>query len=228
VPRITWSARYPNTGHAKPGQVDAGTGTTPTVMAGGYVNITDNADPMDVVVYRTAVRPTARVRRRGRLRTVRLPRRVCTVPVFRRGASDTENSLIAAGRSMIVENNYGYTGPTATQNGGMTAPGLARVDINRNGRGCHTVWTNSTVAAPTVVSKLSAAAGLIYTYTKGAGAADPWYFTALDFRTGRTVYRRLAGTGLGYNNNYAGIAIARNGSEYVGTLGGIVAMRDGG
>ena len=57
MPRITWSVRYPNSGKAKPGQVDAGTGTTPTVMQGGYVNITDNADPMDVVVYRTAVHP---------------------------------------------------------------------------------------------------------------------------------------------------------------------------
>ncbi len=214
VPRITWSVRYPNSGTAKPGQVDAGTGTTPTVMAGGYVNITDNADPMDVLVYRTAVKP------RG-------SRLVCKVPVFGRGAGDTENSLIAAGRSIIVENNYGYTGPTSTSGGAVTTPGFARVDINRSGEGCHTVWRNTTDAAPTVVSKLSLATGLVYTYTKTTGASDPWYFTALDFRTGRTVYRQLAGTGVGYNNNYAGIAIARDGEEYVGTLGGIVAMHDG-
>jgi hypothetical protein len=214
VPRITWSVRYPNSGVAKPGQVDAGTGTTPTVMAGGYVNITDNADPMDVVVYRTALRP-------------RRPRLVCKVAVFGHGASDTENSLIAAGRSMLVENNYGYTGPATTEGGGVTSPGFARVDLDRDGQGCHKVWTNTTDAAPTVVSKLSAATGLIYTYTKGSGSADPWYWTAINFRTGHTVYRALAGTGLGYNNNYAGIALARNGTEYVGTLGGIVAMRDG-
>jgi hypothetical protein len=228
VPKITWQVAYPNTGETKPGQVDDGTGTTPTVMSGGYVNITDNADPMDVVVYRTAVKPTGRVRRRGRLRRVALPRLVCTVPVFSRGASDTENSLMAAGRSIVVENNYGYTGPTTVQSGGVTAPGFARVDINRNGKGCHQVWTSSTDAAPTVVSKLSIADGLIHTYTKGAGSSDPWYWTAIDFRTGRTVYRQLAGTGLGYNNNYAGIAIARSGTEYLGTLGGVVAMRDGG
>jgi hypothetical protein len=218
VPEITWSVRYPNSGKTKPGQVDAGTGTTPTVMAGGYVNVTDNADPMDVVVYRTAVHP-------------RRPRLVCKVPVFERGASDTENSLIAAGRSIVVENNYGYTGPTTTANGGVTSPGFARVDINRNGRGCHTVWTNTTDAAPTVVSKLSTATGLVYTYTKGTGSSDPWYFTAIDFRTGRTVYRRLAGTGVGYNNNYAGIALDESDPahpEYLGTLGGIVSMRDGG
>jgi hypothetical protein len=227
VPKVTWQVTYPNSGQSKPGQVDAGTGTTPTVMPGGYVNITDNADPMDVVVYRTAVRPTARVRRHGRLRRVGLPRLACRVPVFSRGASDTENSLIAAGRSMIVENNYGYTGPTVVEGGGVTSPGFARVDLNRNGRGCHTVWTNTADAAPTVVSKLSIANGLIYTYTKGAGSADPWYWTALNFRTGREVYRQLAGTGIGYNNNYAGIAIARTGAEYLGTLGGVVSIRDG-
>jgi hypothetical protein len=77
-----------------------------------------------------------------------------------------------------------------------------------------------------VVSKLSLASGLIYTYGKSAGPSDPWYWTALDFRTGRTVYEVLAGNGLGYNNNYAGIALAPGGTEYMGTLGGIIAMRD--
>jgi hypothetical protein len=134
---------------------------------------------------------------------------------------------MVAGRSIPVENNYGYTGPTSTENGGVTTPGFARVDINANGRGCHTVWTNTSDAAPTVVSKLSEATGLVYTYTKGAGSSDPWYFTAIDFRTGRTVYRQLAGTGVGYNNNYAGIAVAPDGDEYLGTLGGVVALRDG-
>jgi hypothetical protein len=228
APKITWQATYPNSFEHKPGQVDDGTGTTPTIMPGGYVSITDNADPMDVVVYRTAVHPTGRVRRHGRLRPVGLPRRVCTVPVFKRGASDTENSLLAAGRSMIVENNYGYSGPTAVENGGMTAPGFARVDINTDGNGCRLVWTNYSVAGPTVVPKLSTGAGLIYTYTKGQGSSDPWYWTALEFRTGRVDYRQLAGTGLGYNNNYAGIALSRSGVEYLGTLGGLISTRDGG
>jgi hypothetical protein len=226
-PRIVWQIAYPNSFEHKPGQVDDGTGTTPTVMPGGYVNITDNADPMDVVVYRTAAHPTALVRRHGRRVRVALPRTVCRVPVFARGASDTENSLIAAGRSMIVENNYGYTGPQAVIGGLRTVPGFARVDLNRGGTGCRLVWTNRSLAAPTVVSKLSLANGLVYTYTKGFGLSDPWYWTALDFRTGQMVYERLAGLGAGANNNYAGIAIARNGTEYLGVLGGIERLRDG-
>ncbi|MFR9754148.1 hypothetical protein ACL02S_24345, partial [Nocardia sp. 004] len=74
---------------------DDGTGTTPTILPDGYVAITDNADPMNVVVYRTAPEATQR--------------QVCSVPVFEPGRSNTENSLIGAGRSLIVENNYGYT-----------------------------------------------------------------------------------------------------------------------
>ncbi|MBV8432547.1 MAG: hypothetical protein JO244_15390 [Solirubrobacterales bacterium] len=80
---------------------------------------------------------------------------------------------------------------------------------------------------PTVVSKLSLANGLVYTYTTDAGLAQPWYWTALDFRTGQTVYEALAGNGVGYNNNYGGIALGPNGTEYLGTLGGIIALRDG-
>src|SRR5207248_674460 len=99
-PHVDWKVTYVNSGLHKPSQVDAGTGTTPTVMKGGYVAITDNADPMNVVVYRRAKRLA-----KGQKRTV------CAVPVFDRGASATENSLITAGRSLFVENNYGYQDP---------------------------------------------------------------------------------------------------------------------
>ena len=227
-PRIVWQVTYPNSFERKPGQVDDGTGTTPTVMPGGFVNITDNADPMDVMVYRTAAHPTKRVRRHGRLVRLRLSRTVCRVPVFARGASDTENSLIAAGRSIIVENNYGYSGPQTTTAGGQTTPGFARVDLNRRGTGCRLVWTNTSLDAPTVVSKLSLAAGLIYTYVKGPGVLDPWYWATLDFRTGRMVYEQLAGTGAGFNNNYSGVVLSRTGTEYLGVLSGMIAMHDGG
>jgi hypothetical protein len=212
APIVTWHVTYPNFGKKKPGQVDDGTGTTPAILPGGYVAITDNADPMDVVVYRTD--PAA------------AQRRVCAVPVFSKGASATENSLIAAGRALIVENNFGYTSPASTTLGALTKPGFARVDIDADGAGCHLVWTNTSVAAPTVVPKLSLATGLVYAYTKTKALTDPWYWTALDFRTGRVVWRSLAGAGLGFNNNYAGLTLGPDGTAYLGTLGGIIAMRD--
>jgi hypothetical protein len=214
APKVTWRVRYRNIGKVKPGQVDAGTGTTPTLMGRRYVAITDNADPMNVVVYKRAARV------RGR-------RLVCEQPVFKKGASATENSLIGTGRSLIVENNYGYTGPPSTTGALATSPGVERVDVDRDGRGCHRVW-RSKERAPSVVPKLSLASGLVYLYTKPPGLPERWYLTAVSFQTGRTVWRRLVGTGTLFNNNYAALTISRRGSAYLGVLGGTIRVSDAG
>ena len=215
APAVTWRAGYLNTGEKKPGQTQAGSGTTPTLMGSQYVAITDNADPMNIVVLRRAKAVTG-------------TRHVCTQPVFERGAGATDQSLIGTGRSLVVENNYGYSGLLATEQGATTTPGLERVDINDTGTGCRTVW-HSDERAPSVVPKLSLSTGLVYTYTKppNAEGTDAWYFTAIDFRTGSTVFSRLAGTGLGFNNNFAPVSIGPDGSGYVGALGGLVRIRDG-
>ena len=154
-------------------------------------------------------------------------RLVCRIPVFRKGASNTDQSLIAINRSIITENNYGYASPFATQDGGTTEPGLERIQIRRRGRGCFRVWRSNEIA-PSAVPKLSLGSGLVYTYTKPQRGDDndPWYFTAIDFRTGRTVYRRHTGSGLGFNNNYAPVSLGPDGTAYIGVLGGLVALRD--
>jgi hypothetical protein len=214
-PHVTWRETYANTGEVKPGQTEHGSGTTPNLMGRSYVAITDNADPMDVVVYRRGKR-------------VSRSRVVCTVPVFSPGAGSTDNSLIGTGHSIIVENNFGYTGPAATEKGASTAPGIERIDINPKGAGCTPVWY-SEERAPSAVPKLSLANGLVYAYTKPprSDEVDAWYLTAISFRTGRTVYQQLAGTGLGFNSNYAPVSIGPDGTAYVGALGGLVALRDG-
>jgi hypothetical protein len=174
------------------------------------VAITDNADPINVVVY-------------GRRR----PDVSCRVPVFEKGASSTDQSLIATPDLIVAENNHGYTGPAATESGRTTKPGLARVDLHPSGRGCRVAWTSQEIA-PSVVPKLSAATGLVYTYTKPptSDGSDPWYLTAIDVRTGRTAFKALAGDGLGFNNNYAPVTLGPDGTAYVGVLGGLVALRD--
>jgi hypothetical protein len=218
-PKVQWKSTYRNSGIVKPGQADAGSGTTPTIMKGGYVAITDNADPVNVVVYRMAVRL-----KRGQRRVV------CRVPVFDQGASATENSLLTNNRSLYVENNYGYQDPFGPNSGAVTTPGFARVDVKRNGRGCRKVWTNTTERAPSVVPKLSTKTGLIYTYTRDPSAlpgTQPWFWTAISARTGATVFKVYAGNGLGFNNNYAGLAIGPTGTAYLGVTGGMVVLRDG-
>jgi hypothetical protein len=216
-PRVDWRIRYRNSGIVKPSQVNAGSGTTPTILKGGYVAITDNADPMNVVVYRKRIRLRRGVRRV-----------VCEVPVFQKGQSATENSLLGAGRSLIVENNYGYRDPFGPQAGNITETGFARVDVRANGRGCKKQWTNNTERAPTVVPKLSTATQLIYAYTQTLGVGTQvWSWVAISARTGRTVFTKEAGTGLLANNNYAGLALGPDGTAYLGTIGGIRALRDG-
>lgn len=217
-PKVDWSVRYRNDGRQKPGQADAGSGTTPDVMTGGYVSIVDNADPENIVVYRTAKKL------RGK------KRKVCEVPVFRKGASATENSLITTGRSMIVENNYGYTDIFAPNAASVvTEPGFARVDIRRDGKGCRKIWTNREVRGASVVPKMSARTGLIYAYTRppDPSGAQGYYWTAIDFRTGRTVWNKFAGSGFLFNNNYAGLGLGPDGSAYIGVVGGIASLKDG-
>jgi hypothetical protein len=241
-PRRVWRFRYRNSGLTKPGQINAGSGTTPTLLrapgqrrgdtAPAFVAITDNADPMNVVVLRAG----DRVRRRL----------VCQVPVFAKGASATENSLIGIGQSLVVENNFGYdlqrfndviAGDVAI--GGnralVSAPGMTRVDIRRDGSGCRVGWRNTEVRPASVVAKGDAVNGLVYLYENLADPvvpdADPWAWTAVDVRTGAVRWRRLAGWGGEYNNHYAGIALGRapggRPTLYLGGVGGVMALRDG-
>jgi hypothetical protein len=213
-PVVTWRATYPNAHIHKPGQVDAGSGTTPAILPGGYTAITDNADPMDVVVYRTATRL-----RRGERRMV------CRFPVFHKGASDTENSLIADGRSLVVENNYGYEGYSGPDANAQTSPGFARVELDRDGNGCHRVWQTDSLAAPSVVPKLSLKTGLIYTYVREPGSVARWAWAALSMRTGRPAFTVPTGIGTLYNNNYASISLGPTGNAYLATIGGITELR---
>jgi outer membrane protein assembly factor BamB len=227
----TWRVAYENSGVAKPGQSDAGSGTTPTILGRNYVAITDNADPMQVMVVRRKADLKVNKRfgkKKHRRRRGERARIACQHDVFEPGAGSTDQSLIVAGRSIVTENNFGYTGPLSVQDGRTTVPGLERVDLRKRGRGCRTVWHSDEIA-PSVVPKLSLANGLVYTYTKPPrdDGADVWFLTAIDFHTGETVWKRFAGEGLGFNNNFAPVTLAPDGTAYVGVLGGLVRFADG-
>src|SRR5438067_915292 len=137
----------------------------------------------------------------------------------------TENSLIGTGDSLLVENNYGYTGPASVMNGATTEPGITRIDVHADGD-CRVRWTSSE-RVPSTVSKMSLADGLMYAYTKdpGPGSTDAWYLTAISFKTGVTLWKRLVGTGLGYNNNFAPVSLGPDATAYVGVLAGLSLVR---
>ena len=91
--RTVWRARYPNIGVIKPGQTQAGSGTTPTLLGRRLVAITDNADPMAIRVYQ-------------RTRRARGRRLVCRQPVFEPGAEldrpvADRNRPLAGGREQL-------------------------------------------------------------------------------------------------------------------------------
>ncbi len=216
VPEVTWRETYDRGNRLKTGNLSQGSGTTPTLLGDRWVAINDNADPKtNVLVY------DRREGVSGRLH--------CTQPVLADNAGTTDNSLVAAGNSFIIENNYGYGGPTSTILGQTTTPGLARVMVDANG--CHVAWTNNEIA-PSSVAKASLGNGLLYAYTKPklagslANAVDAWYFTAIDIRTGKTKWSRLTGTGIQWNNHYAAIYLGPDGTAYVATLAGLIRIKD--
>ena len=217
IPEVTWREVYDRGTRLKPGNLSQGSGTTPTLLGDRWVAINDNADPKtNVLVYD---------RREGVA-----DRLHCAQPVLADNAGTTDNSLVAAGNSFIIENNYGYSGPLSTILGKTTTPGLSRVMVEDDG--CHVAWTNDSIA-PTSVAKASLGNGLLYAYTKPKHPSslknklDAWYFTAIDIRTGQTVWSRLMGTGIQWNNHYAAIYLGPDGTAYIATLAGLVRLEDG-
>lgn len=215
VPAVGWRAAYENSGVREPGQLSAGSGTTPTILPSGLVAITDNADPaMHVQLYDLADGELA-----------------CEAPVFEDRPGATENSLVAVGdAAVVVENNHGYRSPLSTMLGRTPPGGLARVDATRDGDGwtCEVTWT-SDVVAPTSVAKVSLETGLVYAYATRPSrwGVQAWYVAALDAATGEQVFAVRTGTGTLFNNHYAAVTLAPDGSLYVATLAGMVRLRDG-
>lgn len=229
APVIDWRSEY-DRGGSSSGTFTEGSGTTPTALGPDYVAITDFADPIKVVVYSRATGDV-----------------VCSHPVFEEGASATENSLIGtynpltATGSIIVENNHGYEIPIDPNDEipvPLPSPGITRIDVTggvADGE-CTAVWASDEIS-PSSILKLSTGNGLVYIYTPkymdpdGSGGTTmneiAWYLTGLDFATGATAFQLLTSTGKEWNVNYAAISIAPDGTAYVGTLRGLISVKDG-
>jgi hypothetical protein len=223
--RVVWQQEYQNIGTIKPGQLSAGSGTTPTILGDGqYVAMTDNAKQLHVVVFRTKANLGP-----GEKRIV------CEVPVFEKGKGADENSLIGSGMSLIAYNAFGYQLDTALKEFRSTPnePGVARVDIDPDGKGCKLVWENDDVQLIDTVQKFSTKTGLVYAVTREwvirDGYPDPgldhYYFSAIDFRTGEVVWKRLMGTGYNFDA-FGDLLIGSNGTAYMPEYGGVIAVRD--
>jgi hypothetical protein len=218
-PVVRWRTAYDRGSQQKPGQLSQGSGTTPTLIGQHLVAITDNADPqMHVQFYQRDGADAGAL--------------LCQVPVFGAGASDTENSLAYAGgsdgsASVIVENNYGYSGVQSTMLGNTTTGGVAKVTLNADHSSCQVDWTNP-IVSPTPVPKISLGNGLLYLYAKPKSCLldDSWYFAAVDVRTGATRWMQRTGNGIQWNNHYASIYLGPDGAAYMPTLAGLIRFAD--
>ena len=166
---------YDNDRKIKPGHLNDGSGTTPTLIGDRFVAIVDNGpEHVHLNVFR---------QNDGSL--------VSKLPLFESGKGAVENSVVAYKDQLIVGNTYGYVDPFKEN---ATAGGLMRFDydakadtyVEREG------WPAAGhIDAKTATPKLSTPRGLIYVYQREeeltSGHHD-WVLTAIDFRTGWRVF----------------------------------------
>lgn len=226
--RQVWREQYDAGTARKPGGFARGSGATVTLVGDDYVTITDNASPrIHVLVYRRGNVPDD-----GR-------RLVCSVPIFDAGrsASDVSPIGVQVGNraSIIVTNDYNapplwLTAPDNGPHNDMTAmaPGVARVDVEPGAHRCRTAWTID--VRTKTVPYLSTRTGLLYLYTQDATLARAgiwvWYFTAVDYRTGRVVWQARAGAGGTLNDDYTPMSIGPTGAVYQNLPTGVVFAHD--
>jgi hypothetical protein len=222
VIETVWRITYDPGPDKKPGVITRGSGTSVTLLGDedGFVVVTDNAEPQIHLLF---------IRRED-------GHEECRIPLFHEKQSATDITVIgfeqaddagnATGRySVIAENNWGHsTFPFA-----RPTPGITRVDLFRQKDGsytCEEVWTSEEINIG--VFKLSLGSGLLYTYFRGESLyRTAWYFTAIDFATGETVYKALTGAGMGYNNWAGAIFLHPDGGiAYSTTIFGLVRMQD--
>jgi hypothetical protein len=218
MPTTIWKETYLRGNKYHYGNINNGSGSTPTLMdderGRRYVAITDaGEDRTGLVVYR-------------REENVVGPRQICRVPLFDEGASAVEISPIGWGRSIIAKNDAGYRSAFHGTSVAKIAGGVMRIDIRQDDSGCDVVWT-SAERVPAVVSKLSTN-GLVYFYSlqQQADGENAWHFIALDFVTGKPVFKQLIGVGRTFDINWGSPAIATDGTVYQGILDGIIALSE--
>ncbi|WP_210649555.1 hypothetical protein [Nocardioides sp. SYSU D00065] len=197
APQVGWRTEY-----------DGASGSAPVLLDGGVVAITDSVDSRLGVLFvsRDSGQP------------------LCRQSVFEEGAA-TDSDLAPLGSGVVVTNNEGYSSPRSTLLGFTTSPGIARVDLA--GGECVVRWTSEEVSPSSGVTA-SWPNGLVYAWTKRPSltGVSAWYLTALDVETGRSMWGVRTGTGLLAGSDRSEVFLGPDGSAFLGTLAGLVRVRD--
>ena len=183
---------YDNDREIKPGHLNNGSGTTPTLVGDEFVAIVDNApEQVNLLVFRQD---------NGKL--------VSRLPLFEPGSAAVENSVVSYGDHLIVGNTYGYTDPFSEN---PTAGGIMRFDYDEASGGFVHAEDWPAIGhfdGKTATPKLSTSNGLMYVYHRDLTAEDhhDWQLTAVDFRTGWPVFS-IKGffEGDDFNDNVSGL-----------------------
>ena len=165
---------YDNDLEAKPGHLNAGSGTTPTLLDDRYVAICDNAQgQINLVIYK---------QKDGSL--------VSKLPLFDKKGSAVENSAVAYDNTYIVANTYGYADPFKVN---PTPGGIMRFDLNPKTEKFEKMkgWPESgNYDCKTATPKLSTASGMLYVYNRADQPVNghrDWQITTIDYHTGLRV-----------------------------------------
>ena len=165
---------YPNDGTQKKGQLNDGSGTTPTLMDDRFVIIADNdARQINVNIYS---------QKDGHL--------VGRHSVFAKDSSACENSIVAYRNSLFIGNTSNYIDPFDVND---TPGGIDRFDYNeQTGKFTRKAnWPAEDIDAKTATPKMSTSTGVIYVYNREEEAHDghyDWQISAIDYETGRKVF----------------------------------------
>jgi hypothetical protein len=229
---------YENDYTRKPGHLNSGSGTSPTLMDDRFVAIVDNdTSKVNICIFS---------QKTGKL--------INKFPLFQPDGSACENSIIAYKNTFIVANTYGYVDPFTSND---TPGGIMRFDYDETSGEFvpHENWPpyEEPLDAKTATPKLSTANSLVYVYNRdvegGPTSHDDWQITALDFTTGTKVFsikpyfeegefddnvmgimRKMS---LGkdnydrkvFNNLWGTFAFGPNNSLYIGAYRGFVRFR---
>ncbi|KAF6822180.1 hypothetical protein CMUS01_11188 [Colletotrichum musicola] len=217
----------------KPGTFARGSGTTPALLGDDFVVVTDNDDQQ---LHMVIAHQKQRLGGEGQV--------VCKVPIFERGtgAADVRPTVHFDGRfyRVVVLNSYEAPPMTFSStpgfkiNGGwnnrtgMTG-GIVSVEVSADGQACSVAWTSSLKAIMAPI--LSTSSGLFYTYVQEPELASQgvyvWYVVALDWRSGKEVWRLKAGTGGVFNDNALAASMGPDGTFYQPVFSGTVMVKDG-
>jgi hypothetical protein len=223
-----WRTPYKSGGASGGARLDAGSGSTPTVMGTNrgddrFVVITDGQKLMHLDLF---------WRDDGRL--------ACEYPV-RFGdpgatqSNDEQSVLVRGYASVVVNNALGLDAVFAAAPSdlrplaALTAPapgnapkGMERIDWDPRTRACRTVWANRDVSVPNGVPTMSAASGLVY----GQGLrGQTWGLAGLDFATGASRLWVPAGEDWSDNSFFAQTTVAGDGSIVQGNATALTVYR---